>query len=113
MEHGDLASGANRGELAQAPQRVVRVAAQELPGLPDGAARPPVLVAPVRLLHRLTGNIEVEVCREPSGAGGAGEDDLGNVTLPGVEPLCGRQVGEQLVGVAVLLVVVDQAWVRG
>src|SRR5581483_7666217 len=57
----DLGVGSNQREVAQAADRVQRVAAQELERLLDGAAGAAVLVAPVRLELRSAREVEMEV----------------------------------------------------
>src|SRR5687767_12398017 len=62
-------------ERADARSRVREIPTQKLLRALDGAACPPVLVTPVGLALRRAREVEIEVCREPGGAGGTGQDD--------------------------------------
>jgi hypothetical protein len=82
VEDGRLpATGARAGELADARDRVERVATEEVRGAVDRTALAPVLVAPVRLALRRPRGVEVEVGCQPGGAGRAGEDDREHVRV--------------------------------
>ena len=76
-----LSSRAHAREGADPLERVERVAAEEVLGALDGAARLPVLVAPVLADLRLAREVEVEVGRASGGAGGAREHDAHHVTV--------------------------------
>ena len=66
---------ADRGEPLDAIERVEGVAEEEAASLFHRPARPPVLVAPVRLALRRPREVQIEVSRATRGARGASEDD--------------------------------------
>ena len=95
MQDGDPLVTAELGERAQAGERVVRVASQELGSL-DRPARAPVLVTPVRAEDGHRREVEVEVRCSPSRAGGARQHEPRDLACVRVECGCGVAIGEKL-----------------